>query len=69
MLDEQGYLPLPGILDGDAVAALARLFNPPVADEGDRAGLEAHREDGTDRLANLVDKDPLFDLCWTTPTS
>ncbi len=67
MLDEQGYLPLPGILDGDSVAALARLFDQFVADEGDRAGLEAHREDGTDRLANLVDKDPLFDLCWNNP--
>src|SRR6201992_577974 len=32
-----------------------------------RPGLEAHREAGTDRLANLVGKDPLFDLCWNNP--
>ena len=67
MLDEQGYLPLPGILDRDEVAALSHLFDQLVIEEGDRAGLEAHREDGTDRLANLVDKDPMFDLCWNNP--
>jgi ectoine hydroxylase-related dioxygenase (phytanoyl-CoA dioxygenase family) len=67
MLDEQGYLPLPGILNAGDVAALARLFDQLVTDEGDQAGLEAHQEQGADRLANLVDKDPMFDLCWNNP--
>jgi ectoine hydroxylase-related dioxygenase (phytanoyl-CoA dioxygenase family) len=67
MLDEQGYLPLPGVLDAATVAALVRRFDELVQSEGDRAGLEAHQEQGTNRLANLVDKDPLFDLTWNNP--
>jgi ectoine hydroxylase-related dioxygenase (phytanoyl-CoA dioxygenase family) len=67
MLDEQGYLSLPGILNAEDAAALARLFDQLVTDEGDQAGLEAHQEQGADRLANLVDKDPMFDLCWNNP--
>jgi ectoine hydroxylase-related dioxygenase (phytanoyl-CoA dioxygenase family) len=66
-LDEQGYLALPGLIDAATVRALVRRFDELVASEGDRAGLEAHQEAGTDRLANLVDKDPLFDLCWNNP--
>jgi ectoine hydroxylase-related dioxygenase (phytanoyl-CoA dioxygenase family) len=64
MLDEQGYLPMPEVLDGQSVAQLVRRFDELVASEGDQAGLEAHQEAGTDRLADLVDKDPIFDLCW-----
>jgi ectoine hydroxylase-related dioxygenase (phytanoyl-CoA dioxygenase family) len=67
MLDEQGYLPLPGILDAASVEALVARFDDLVVEEGDRAGLEAHREEGTDRLADLVDKGTLFDLCWNNP--
>jgi ectoine hydroxylase-related dioxygenase (phytanoyl-CoA dioxygenase family) len=67
MLDEQGYLPMPDVLDAATVAALGSRFDELVGVEGDRAGLEAHQEEGTQRLANLVDKDPLFDLCWNNP--
>ena len=42
-------------------------FDDLVVEEGDRAGLEAHQEEGTDRLADLVDKGTLFDLCWNNP--
>ena len=66
-LDEQGYLAFPGLLDPAAVEAVVRRFDELVETEGDQAGLEAHQEAGTDRLANLVDKDPLFDLCWNNP--
>jgi ectoine hydroxylase-related dioxygenase (phytanoyl-CoA dioxygenase family) len=67
MLDEQGYLPLEGILDAWQVATLARRFDELVSEEGERAGVEAHQEQGADRLADLVDKDPAFDLCWNNP--
>lgn len=66
-LDEQGYLPMPGVLGPSAVAQIVQRFDDLVAAEGDKAGLEAHQEEGTDRLANLVDKDPIFDLCWNNP--
>jgi ectoine hydroxylase-related dioxygenase (phytanoyl-CoA dioxygenase family) len=67
MLDEQGYLTLPNLIDPATVEALVQRFDELIASEGDQAGLEAHREAGTDRLANLVDKDPLFDLVWNHP--
>src|SRR5579863_769745 len=67
ILDEQGYLLLPDILDARQVATLVQRFDELVSEEGDRAGLEAHQEQGADRLADLVDKDPAFDLCWDNP--
>jgi ectoine hydroxylase-related dioxygenase (phytanoyl-CoA dioxygenase family) len=66
-LDEQGFLALPGLLDPATVEAVVRRFDELVETEGDQAGLEAHQEAGTARLANLVDKDPLFDLIWNNP--
>ena len=66
-LDEQGYLALPGLLDPEEVRAVVQRFDELVESEGDRAGLEAHQEAGTARLANLVDKDPVFDRCWNNP--
>jgi len=67
ILDEQGYLPLQGILGARQVATLVQRFDELVSEEGDRAGLEAHQEQGADRLADLVDKDSAFDLCWNNP--
>ena len=66
-LDEQGFLALPNVLDDAAVQFLAHRFDELVSEEGDRAGLEAHQEAGTARLADLVDKDPAFDMCWNNP--
>jgi len=66
-LDEQGYLALPNVLDDGELRSLVRRFDELVAEEGDKAGLEAHQEAGTARLADLVDKGPVFDLCWNNP--
>lgn len=66
-LDEQGYLAIPGALEPGAVDVLSSLFDAIVAAEGDRAGIEVSQEEGAARLANLVDKDPTFDLCWNNP--
>ncbi|MBV9379872.1 MAG: phytanoyl-CoA dioxygenase family protein [Streptosporangiaceae bacterium] len=66
-LDRNGYAPLTGVLsDGQVVRLRARLAEL-VAAEGDRAGLEVHQEAGTDRLADLVNKDPVFEVCFTDP--
>ena len=67
LLDEEGYLPLPGALDGAALGALHARFDALVTAEGDRAGIEVSQEDGAARLGNLVDKDALFDRCWNHP--
>ena len=66
-LDRDGYAPLPGVLSAAQVALMRSRLTELLALEGDRAGLEVHQEAGTDRLADLVNKDPVFDVCFTDP--
>ncbi len=66
-LDEQGYLPLSGILTPAQVSAIRRRVEELIAIEGDEAGTEFKQEDGAHRLANLVDKDSLFEVCFSHP--
>lgn len=66
-LDRDGYLPLFGVLSAEDVDALNRRLTELIAAEGDRAGLEVHQETGTNRLADLVNKDPLFEVCFSHP--
>jgi Phytanoyl-CoA dioxygenase (PhyH) len=66
-LDDQGFVLFPNVLEPRHVEALGDRFDQLVAQEGDQAGIEVHQEKGTARLANLVDKSPLFDVCWTHP--
>jgi ectoine hydroxylase-related dioxygenase (phytanoyl-CoA dioxygenase family) len=66
-LDERGYIILHDLLGDDQVAALSGRFDELVAEEGDRAGIEVHQEAGTARLANLVNKGAVFDVCWSHP--
>jgi len=66
-LDRDGFAPLPGILSPSQVTALGDRLAELTLHEGDRAGLEVHQEAGTDRLSDLVNKDPMFDVCFTHP--
>ncbi len=66
-LDKAGYLPLPDLLSADQVAALRAKVQALIADEADQAGLEFAQEPGTQRLSNLVEKDPLFEICFSHP--
>jgi ectoine hydroxylase-related dioxygenase (phytanoyl-CoA dioxygenase family) len=66
-LDLDGYLPLPGVLAGPRVEAMRGRLAELTAAEGDRAGIEVHQEAGTDRLADLVNKDAVFEVCFTHP--
>ncbi|KWV34166.1 phytanoyl-CoA dioxygenase family protein [Micromonospora rifamycinica] len=66
-LDTDGFLVLPGILAAQQLETIRRRLAELSAEEGDRAGTEVHREAGTDRLADLVNKDPAFDVCYTHP--
>jgi ectoine hydroxylase-related dioxygenase (phytanoyl-CoA dioxygenase family) len=66
-LDRDGFLPLPGILDAGQLQAIRRRLAELSAAEGQQAGAEVHQEEGTDRLADLVNKDPVFDVCFTHP--
>ena len=66
-VDEAGYLALPGILSATEVAALGNRLDELYAAEGEEAGKEVHQEEGTWRLSNLVDKDPMFEKVITNP--
>jgi hypothetical protein len=66
-LDRDGYAPLPGVLSPEQLQPLRARVDGLLAIEGDKAGLEVHQEAGTDRLSDLVNKDPIFDVCFTDP--
>jgi len=66
-LDTDGFAPLHGILSPDQVAAFGARLEELAAIEGSRAGAEVHQEAGTDRLSDLVNKDPMFEVCFTHP--
>lgn len=66
-LDRDGYLPLGGILSQPLLEAMRARLDALIGQEGDDAGKEVHQEAGTLRLSDLVNKDPLFDVCFTQP--
>ena len=66
-LDQNGYLSLPGILSPDQVATLRARYDERVKKEGEDAGKEVHQEEGTHRLADLVNKGEMFEVCFTHP--
>ncbi len=66
-LDRDGFLPLPGILSAGQVEVLRRRTRELSLQEGTDAGKEVHQEAGTDRLSDLVNKDPMFQVCFTHP--
>src|SRR3954463_12374795 len=66
-LDRDGFVALEGILNADQVARMAARLDELVELEGDAAGREVHKEAGTDRLSDLINKDSLFDICFTHP--
>jgi ectoine hydroxylase-related dioxygenase (phytanoyl-CoA dioxygenase family) len=66
-LDQNGYLPLPGILSPQEIEAIRARLGELLAIEKENAGKEVHQESGTARLANLVDKGEVFRVCFTHP--
>jgi ectoine hydroxylase-related dioxygenase (phytanoyl-CoA dioxygenase family) len=66
-LDRDGYAVLPGVLSEAELDAIRTRLAELLAAEGDRAGLEVHQEAGTNRLADLVNKGPMFKPCFTDP--
>ena len=66
-LDRDGFVPLHGILSPEQVEGLREVLTRLANEEGANAGKEVHQEAGTLRLANLVDKSPNFEICFTHP--
>lgn len=76
-LDTHGYLPLPDLF-ADRVEAFRTRLEALAAEEAEQAGWELRRPEGTGRirfredagavrLGDLVNKDPLFTVCFTHP--
>jgi len=66
-LDENGYLPLPGILSTSEIEAARHRLEELLELEKDNACKEFCPEAGTARLANLVDKGDVFRIFYTHP--
>ena len=66
-LDEKGYLPLPDLMTPEQIASLGARLEELIRIEGEDAGKEVNQEAGTKRLSDLINKDPMFDLCYTHP--
>jgi hypothetical protein len=66
-LRARGYLTLSGAIPPDLRRQVLERLEELYAQEGERAGAEFKQEPGARRLANLVDKDPLFATCIAIP--
>lgn len=67
-LDQSGFLRVEHALTNEQVAVQRHRVDQIIEAEGDDAGIEVHKETGTDRLGDLVNKDSNFDICFTHPT-
>jgi len=74
-LDEHGYLILGQVLTSQQLEAIRNRLQELLETEGEKAGAELldskyirhPKEEGADRLADLVNKDPRFDIFYTHP--
>jgi hypothetical protein len=66
-LDRDGYFIVPGLLSPVQAAAMAARLDAIAATEGENAGKDFQVEKGATRLGSLVNKDPIFDLCFLHP--
>lgn len=63
-IDRQGFTLFHNMADTALLAALRRRVDELVEEEGSEAAKEHHKEEGCHRLADLVNKDSLFDQVW-----
>ena len=66
-LDSEGYLYLPAIMTQEQVTSFVARLEELLEIEGEHAGIEVHQEEGARRLGDLINKDPMFDFCYTHP--
>ncbi|MBT5874846.1 MAG: phytanoyl-CoA dioxygenase [Candidatus Latescibacteria bacterium] len=66
-LDDRGYVALPNLIPDDLVERFRTRLKQLMEAEGEEAGKEVHQESGALRLSDLINKDPIFDFCYTHP--
>ncbi|GCE29859.1 hypothetical protein KDA_53430 [Dictyobacter alpinus] len=67
LLDEQGYVLFPHLIDEVWLQQLRAKYEELMEKEGQSAGMEVHQENGTRRLSDLVNKGEVFDGIYTHP--
>lgn len=67
-LDEQGFLIIPDVLNSQQLAAFAKRLDE-IAEKESRSGRggEVGHEEGTRLLGDLINKDEMFAVCYSTP--
>jgi len=66
-LARDGYLVIPNVLTRDEADRLVLRLEELAAAEGENAGKDFQVEPGATRLGSLINKDPLFDICFLHP--
>ena len=66
-LDDYGYFVVQGLLDEKQLKKFRYRLDELYEKEGAEAGLELTHEVGCPRLTNLINKDQIFDICFTHP--
>ncbi|PCJ60878.1 MAG: phytanoyl-CoA dioxygenase [Planctomycetota bacterium] len=66
-LDKNGYLPFECLMTEEEMIAFRNRLAELSKEEGSDAGKEVHKEEGTMRLSNLINKDPIFEKCINHP--
>jgi ectoine hydroxylase-related dioxygenase (phytanoyl-CoA dioxygenase family) len=66
-LDELGYTIIPNLIGPEWLVELREAFDRIYEEEGDQAGREVSNVPGVRRLADLVNKSPVFDRIWLNP--
>lgn len=66
-LDTLGYVVVEGVLDPGTLEQVRARVEELYAAEGENAGAEFRKEEGSRRLANLVDKGKIFEQLVTVP--
>lgn len=66
-LVDDGYLTFPDVLNEKQLEVFRNRLDQLYKEEGATAGLELTQEVGCPRLTNLINKDPIFDICFTYP--
>jgi len=66
-LDELGYTVFHNVIDPEWLEEMRTTFERLMAEEGDRAGLEAGQHEGIRRLSDLVNKGSVFDQIYLHP--
>lgn len=67
-LDRDGFALLPGVVTSENLRGIQSRLRELTQAEGTLGGLEVGQESGTNRLSDLINKGPQFDVCFTHPT-